>query len=258
LEATDHYAAILAKEIEVREFESQANADHETYKESKKAFEALNRRREKEGEELFANPRNTASGTLKLLDPKLVAERKLSFMAHSLGACEEGLFKEHSEALDFFSRAGLPVSPHTKVCRGLDEVFSACRRWESARGSLDHETDGLVFKVNSLAQQKKLGATNKSPRWVIAYKFPAQRAETELLKIDVQVGRTGVLTPVAILKSVLLAGTTVSRATLHNADEIERLDLRLKDHVRIEKGGEIIPKIVEVVRRKRKAGARRF
>jgi DNA ligase (NAD+) len=221
-------------------------------------FEALNREREKEGDDLFANPRNAASGSLKLLDVALVAKRNLNFMAHSLGICDEGFFETHMETLDFFRSAGLPVNAAYSLCQNMDDVHRACDVWEKKRTTLDYDIDGLVFKVNRLADQKSLGSTNKSPRWVIAYKFPAERAETVLEDIVVQVGRTGVLTPVAHLKPVFLAGTTVSRATLHNEDEIERLDLRLGDAVLIEKSGEIIPQVVEVLKEKRKGSLPKF
>ncbi len=217
-----------------------------------KSFAVLNDERKKEGDELFANPRNAASGSLKLLDAELVAKRNLHFYAHSLGVCDEGFFDTHEEVLDFFEKAGLPVNPDHAICRTLDAVHKTCDLWEKKRDKLDYDIDGLVFKVNRLADQRTLGSTNKSPRWVIAYKFPAERAETVLESIEVQVGRTGALTPVAHLKPVFLAGTTVSRATLHNQDEIERLDLRPGDHVLIEKSGEIIPQVVEVLKGKRK------
>ncbi len=221
-------------------------------------FAALNHEREKEGDDLFANPRNAASGSLKLLDAKLAAKRNLNFMAHSLGICDEGFFETHMETLDFFKTAGLPVNPAHSLCKNMDDVYKACDVWEKKRTTLDYDIDGLVFKVNRLADQKILGSTNKSPRWVIAYKFPAERAETILEDIVVQVGRTGVLTPVAHLKPVFLAGTTVSRATLHNEDEIDRLDLRLGDAVLIEKSGEIIPQVVEVLKEKRKGSLPKY
>ncbi len=218
---------------------------------TRKNFIKLNREREEAGQELFANPRNATSGSLKLLDPALVAKRHLCFAAHSLGVHEGGIFKQHSEVLQFFEQAGLPVQGQPRICGNLEEVFQACDHWQEARKKLDFETDGLVLKINRLDQQTRLGATNKSPRWLIAYKFPAERARTKLLDITVQVGRTGVLTPVANLEPVFLAGTTVSRATLHNEDEIRRLDLRIGDQVAIEKSGEIIPQIVEVLKEKR-------
>ena len=224
----------------------------------KKDFLKMNREREEAGEEFFANPRNATSGSLKLLDPALVAKRPLRFSAHSMGVHEGTSFKTHAEVLDFFEKAGLPVEGHPQVCRSLDDVFRACDHWEEARKKVDFETDGLVLKVNRLDQQRRLGATNKSPRWVIAYKFPAERAQTKLLKITVQVGRTGVLTPVANLEPVFLAGTTVSRATLHNEDEIARLDLREGDRVSIEKSGEIIPQVIEVFKAKRSGKEKAF
>jgi DNA ligase (NAD+) len=225
---------------------------------SLKNFAKLNQERAAAGEELFANPRNATSGSLKLLDPAFVAKRHLCFAAHSVGVHEKTGFQCHTEVLQFFEKAGLPVMEHHQVCRNMDEVFQACDAWETKRKKLDFETDGLVFKVNRLDQQRRLGATNKSPRWLIAYKFPAERAQTRLMEITVQVGRTGVLTPVANLQPVFLAGTTVSRATLHNEDEIRRLDLRVGDWVAIEKSGEIIPQVIEVLKEKRTGREKAF
>lgn len=217
----------------------------------RKTFERLNEEKGDEGEELFANPRNAAAGTLKLLDASVVAERELSFFAHGMGYFEGEPFKTQTELLGFFKKSGLPVNPHSDLCHDLDEAFKRCDLWQTKRFELEYDTDGLVFKVNRFDQQRLLGATNKSPRWVIAYKFPAEKAKTRLLDIIVQVGRTGVLTPVAILEPVFLAGSTVSRATLHNEDEIKRLDLRIGDWVKIEKSGEIIPQVIEVITDKR-------
>ncbi len=225
---------------------------------TRKNFLAINNEKEEAGEELFVNPRNAAAGSLKLLDSAVVADRGLSFFAHGMGICEGGRFETHLELLEFFKASGLPVNRHTKLCRDLEEVFKACDRWEIERAKLDYDTDGLVIKVNDLARQRLLGTTNKSPRWVIAYKFPAEQAKTELLDIVVQVGRTGVLTPVAVLKPVFVAGTTVSRATLHNEDEIQRLDLRIGDGVMIEKSGEIIPQVVSVLKDLRKGSEKKF
>ena len=222
-----------------------------------KDFRSLNERREKEGEERFINPRNAAAGSLKLLDPSEAARRPLRFFAHSLGVCKPNTFKTHSEVLERFAEAGLPVNER-RFCSGIEEVIRECRAWESKREKLDYDIDGLVFKVNRLDQQARLGSTNKSPRWLVAYKFPAQRAKTRLQSISTQVGRTGVLTPVANLEPVFLAGTTVSRATLHNEDEIKRLDLRIGDAVLIEKSGEIIPQVVEVLKEKRSGKEKRF
>ncbi len=225
---------------------------------TRKNFMKLNRERQQAGQELFANPRNATSGSLKLLDSSLVADRRLCFAAHSLGVYEPTAFKQHSDVLHFFEKAGLPVIEPHLLCQNLEQVFRACDHWEMARKKLDFDTDGLVLKVNRLDQQRRLGATNKSPRWAIAYKFPAERAQTRLLEITVQVGRTGVLTPVANLEPVFLAGTTVSRATLHNEDEIKRLDLRVGDWVSIEKSGEIIPQVIEALKEKRTGQERIF
>ncbi len=221
-------------------------------------FRALNKEKEKLGEELFMNPRNAAAGSLKLLDPQTVAARGLRFIAHGMGAHSGGDFKTQMELLQFFKRSGIPVSPYTKLCGDLKEVFRSCDHWQRERQKLDYDIDGLVLKINDLAAQKLLGATNKSPRWVIAYKFPAEKAKTKLLDISVQVGRTGVLTPVANLEPVFLAGTTVSRATLHNQDEIKRLDLKVGDWVLIEKSGEIIPQVIQVVKEKRTGKEKAF
>lgn len=215
-------------------------------------FEALNREKEKAGEEFFVNPRNAAAGSLKLLDASLTARRGLEFSAHSLGLVRpEGYFETHRATLNFFRTAGLPVGAQVSTCGSIDEVLALCREWATKKKELSYDIDGLVVKVDSLADQRRLGFTSKSPRWVIAYKFPAERKATKLLQIDVQVGRTGVLTPVAILEPVFLAGTTVSRATLHNEDQIKRLDLRIGDTVLVEKSGEIIPQIVSVLKEKR-------
>ena len=222
-----------------------------------KNFRSLNKQREEEGLEPFVNPRNAASGSLKLLDSAEVAKRGLRFFAHSLGICEPNPFKTQADVLDCFADAGLPVNEH-RVCRDVEEALESCAVWEKKRDKLDYDIDGLVFKVNRLDQQARLGSTNKSPRWVVAYKFPAQRAKTKLKEITVQVGRTGVLTPVANLDPVFLAGTTVSRATLHNEDEIERLGLRIGDAVMIEKSGEIIPQVVEVLKEARTGKEKRF
>ncbi len=224
----------------------------------RKTFERLNAGREEEGEDLFVNPRNAAAGSLKLLDPALVASRGLSFFAHSIGAYDEKTAKNHSEVLDLFKAWGLPVNPHARICLDLEAVHRACDEWEKKKETLGYDTDGLVFKVNSLEQQRRLGSTNKSPRWLIAYKFPAEKAKTRLLAITVQVGRTGVLTPVANLEPVFLAGTTVSRATLHNEDEIKRLGLKVGDWVKIEKSGEIIPQVTEVLTALRSGAEKAF
>lgn len=216
-----------------------------------RAFEALNRRRQKEGEPLFANPRNAAAGSLKQLDPRIAAQRNLSIFCYGIGAVEGRSFATQGEALEFLKACGLRVNPYLKRCGSIDEAITYCKEWETKRKGLEYDIDGMVVKVDDLAQQRRLGATAKSPRYAISYKFPAQRAKTQLLDIEVNVGRTGTLTPVANLKPVFLAGTTVSRASLHNEDEIKRKDVRIGDWVLIEKAGEIIPQVVEVLRDQR-------
>ncbi|MDD5496317.1 MAG: NAD-dependent DNA ligase LigA [Candidatus Omnitrophica bacterium] len=223
-----------------------------------RSFEKINREKERNGEEPFANPRNAAAGSLKLLDPKMVAGRHLEIYIYGIGHCEGMEFKEHVEVLEYLKSAGFRVNPHFKLCRGIEEVIEYCDSWESRRDKLDFEIDGMVVKVNDLAARERLGATSKSPRWAIAYKFPAERAMTEVEDIIVQVGRTGAITPVALLKPVHLSGSTVSRATLHNFDEIARLDVKIGDKVYVEKSGEIIPKVLSVAKDKRTGKERYF
>ncbi len=216
-------------------------------------FEKLNAEKKKKDEALFANPRNAAAGSLKLLDSQLTAGRKLNCFIHSFGTLEGGkVYKTHWEFLQSAKRLGLRVNPQIKLCKNINEVISYCENWDNKRGRLGYEIDGMVIKVNSLAQQKRLGYTMKSPRWAIAYKFPAQQATTNLKDIILQVGRTGVITPVAMLEPVECGGVTISRATLHNFDEIKRLDVRIGDRVIVERAGEVIPKIVKVVESVRK------
>lgn len=213
-------------------------------------FEELNKKRTSENLEPFANPRNTASGSLKMQDSREVAIRRLDcFLYHLLG---EGVpTKSHYKNLDFARRWGFKVSEHTKLCANIDHVIQFVREWEEKRHHLPFEIDGIVVKVNDLSVQDQLGFTAKTPRWAISYKFKAEQAITTLNSISYQVGRTGAITPVANLEPVVLAGTTVKRASLHNADQIEKLDVRIGDRVYIEKGGEIIPKIVGVITKER-------
>ncbi|MBD3367297.1 MAG: NAD-dependent DNA ligase LigA [Candidatus Eisenbacteria bacterium] len=221
-------------------------------------FEDLNRQRREDDLEPFANPRNAAAGSLKLLNPSVVAERPLdAFFYRLVGPGRVGVTRQH-EALQVIRAMGFRTAPEETVCGDIDCVIERCGSWERRRGELDYETDGLVVKVDSLAQQERLGTTARSPRWGIAYKFPAESATTVVEDIMVQVGRTGKLTPVARLEPVTISGSTVSRATLHNQDEIDRLDVRVGDTVVVEKGGEVIPKVVSVVRSKRKGRPRRF
>ncbi|PLX22420.1 MAG: DNA ligase (NAD(+)) LigA [Marinilabiliales bacterium] len=208
-------------------------------------FERLNKDREANGEPLFANPRNAASGTLKMKKSSVVAKRPLDcFLYFVLG--ETLPFKSHYENLTAAKSWGFKVPEHIKKCNSVDEIFDFINYWDTERQNLPFDIDGVVIKVNSHKQQKDLGFTAKSPRWAISYKFQAEQAKTKLLSIDYQVGRTGAITPVANLEPVLLAGTTVKRASLHNSDQIELLDIRINDFVYVEKGGEIIPKIVGI------------
>ena len=225
---------------------------------SKGDFLSLNKEREKAGEELFANPRNAAAGSLKLLDPRIVAKRCLDIFVHGVGAFEGIKIEDQHEMYQYMRRIGMRVNPEIAKFSDIEDVIKYCSKWEKKKDDLGYHVDGMVIKVNSFECQDRLGATTKSPRWMIAYKFPAERKETKLLNIKVQVGRTGTLTPVAILKPVHIAGTTVSRSTLHNMDEIERKDIRIGDKVLVEKSGEIIPQVVEVVKEKRSGKERKF
>ncbi len=217
----------------------------------KKDFQELNKERLKKKETVFANPRNAASGSLKLLEPQLVAQRRLKCFIHSFGYSEGVGFKTHKEFLDRCKRWGLRVNPYSKHCKNLEEVVKYCLDFQNKRESLSYEVDGMVIKVNSFSLQKELGATLKSPRWAVAYKFPAHQATTKLLDVEMSVGRTGAITPVAILKPVECGGVTISRSTLHNFEEIERLGIKIGDTVLVERAGEVIPKIVKVITSKR-------
>ena len=209
------------------------------------AFDRLNEEREREEEQPFANPRNAASGSLKLIDSTQVANRGLECtLYHILG--ENLPFHTHDEALNAASQWGLPVSDKRKVCSSIEEIEYFINYWDTERKTLPFATDGIVIKVNELQYQQELGYTAKFPRWAVAYKFKAEQALTRLLSIDYQVGRTGAVTPVANLEPVLLSGTIVKRASLHNADQMEILDIHIGDYVYVEKGGEIIPKITGV------------
>ena len=220
------------------------------------AFERLNKEREEMGEISYANARNFASGTIKMQDPKEVAKRPLDAFFYSLNT-EIEHYKTHWESLQALKSWGFHVSEHTKLSTDIEDVLAFIKHWELERFKLGYDIDGIVLKVNSYSQQQELGFTAKSPRWAISYKYKAQEVETILDKVTYQVGRTGAVTPVANLKPVVLAGTTVKRATLHNANEIERLDLHEGDSVFVEKGGEIIPKIINVNLDKRLPEAQR-
>ena len=219
------------------------------------SFTAINKAREEKGEPLLANPRNAASGTLKMQDSSIVAKRKLDCFVYAL-LTDEPLTDTHAEAIHLLEKAGFNVSPTYRKCSTIEEVMQYVKDWEFKRLELPLETDGIVIKINSQAQQEALGFTAKSPRWAIAYKYKAQSAATRLLDIEYNVGRTGAISPVAHLEPVSLAGTVVKRASIHNANFIAELDLRLGDTVLVEKGGEIIPKITGVEFEKRKPEAR--
>ena len=210
-------------------------------------FERINRERAESELSPFANPRNAASGAMRQLDPKIVADRRLDIFCYLLLFDGAPAFAMHHESLEWMRERGFKVNPHSRHCRTIDDVVAFCNEWETRRDELSYEIDGVVVKVNQVTVQDELGATSKSPRWAIAYKFPARQASTRLLDVIYQVGRTGAVTPVAVLEPVLLAGTTVSRASMHNADEMKRLGVMRGDFVFIEKSGEIIPKVVKVI-----------
>jgi DNA ligase (NAD+) len=212
----------------------------------RKAFDRLNQERERAGLSLFANPRNAAAGSIRMLEPGIVAERHLDYFAYLLLADGRVGAKEQRQVLQTLALLGFKVNPQWRHCRDLDEALEYCREWENRRDSLPFETDGVVIKVNSIALQEELGSTAKAPRWAIAYKYAARQATTQVRDIRVSVGRTGALTPVAILEPVPIGGVTVSRATLHNEDEIRRLGLKIGDTVVVERGGDVIPKVVRV------------
>lgn len=224
----------------------------------KEAFQKLNEKREKQGESLFANPRNVAVGSLRQLDARITAERNLSFFAYSLGEVSEKIAKTHYESLKKFKRIGLPVNPNIEKAENIDKVIEICNKWENKRFELDYQIDGLVVKIDQLSHYEILGTTGRAPRWCMSYKYKAEQAKTRVLSIDVQVGKTGILTPVANLEPVQLAGTTVKRASLHNFDEIDTRDVRVGDTVIIEKAGEIIPQVVGVKKEFRPKGAEPF
>ncbi len=223
-----------------------------------RSFVALNEVRAESGEPPFANPRNAAAGSLKLLDARITATRNLAFFAYATGAVSQPLASDHFQTLQRFKELGLPVNPHIERAGDIDEVIRICLGWGEKRNELDYQIDGMVVKVDRLDQRDILGATGRAPRWCISYKFPAERAQTVVESIAVQVGKSGILTPVANLKPVQLSGTTVKRASLHNFEEMQRLDVRTGDTVLIEKAGEIIPQVVEVKKPLRPKGTEPF
>ena len=211
-------------------------------------FRELNKSREAVDKTPFANPRNAAAGSLRLLDAATTASRKLDIFVYSIGFMDPMPFKTHSEVQATLKKFGFKLNKNHYVCGSFEEVLPHIKKWQVEKNNLGYDVDGLVIKVNSLDFQKKLGATAKFPRWAVAYKFEAEKAETKVENIICQVGRTGAITPVAVLRPIFLSGSTVSRATLHNEDEIKRKDVRVGDKVVIEKAGEIIPKVIEVIR----------
>ena len=213
---------------------------------SRKAFERLNADRDEKGLSRFANPRNAAAGSLRVLEPQITASRRLEYYTYFLLTEGRAAFDSHWESLEDLRAMGFKVNPHSKLCHNIEEVIELCTRFEAKREELPYEIDGVVVKVDSVEQQRRLGFTAKAPRWSIAYKYPARQATTTVEGIEVQVGRTGALTPVARLVPVVVGGVTVSRATLHNEDEIERLGLQIGDEVVIERSGDVIPKVVRV------------
>jgi DNA ligase (NAD+) len=213
---------------------------------NRRAFERLNAEREERGLPRFANPRNAAAGSLRVLEPQITASRRLDFYTYFLLEDGRAAAATHWEVLEELSRMGFKVNEHRKICSDIEEVLAFCAGWEARRDDLPYEIDGVVVKVDSIEQQRDLGFTAKAPRWAIAYKYPARQAITRVESIEVQVGRTGALTPVAYLQPVEVSGVTVSRATLHNEDEIQRLGLQIGDEVVIERSGDVIPKVIRV------------
>jgi DNA ligase (NAD+) len=213
---------------------------------SRSAFERLNVDRDEKGLSRFANPRNAAAGSLRVLEPNVTASRRLEYYTYFLLVDGAPAHDSHWESLGALKQMGFKVNSHSRICENIDEVFALCNSWEAKREGLPYEIDGVVVKIDSVAQQRQLGSTSKAPRWAIAYKYPARQATTTVEDIEIQVGRTGALTPVAHLRPVEVGGVIVSRATLHNEDEIERLGLQIDDEVVVERSGDVIPKVVRV------------
>ncbi len=222
------------------------------------SFAELNRQRTEDELPNFANPRNATAGSLKLLAPKIAAQRNLAFFAYATAELSQPLAESHQQTLEKLKDFGLPVNPNIEKAENIEQVIKICNRWNKKRFELNYQIDGMVIKINQLEQREKLGFTGRAPKWCIAYKFPAERAETIVESIDVQVGKSGILTPVANLTPVQLAGTVVKRASLHNFDELDRLDVRCGDTALIEKAGEIIPQIIEVKKKLRPKNTKPF
>ncbi|MBI4744088.1 MAG: NAD-dependent DNA ligase LigA [Actinobacteria bacterium] len=247
----------LPLRLNIKDFPEEIEVRGEVYLPEDKFIE-LNKEREESGLPAFANPRNAAAGSLRQLDPKITASRPLNIFVYGVGYISGTEFKTHWEGLQFLKKAGFKVNPYTKLVDSFEEVIDYCNEWNKKRDTLPYEIDGVVVKVNSIEKQNQLGSTSKSPRWAIAYKFAAKQETTKIESIVVQVGRTGALTPVANLVPVRIGGTTVSRATLHNEDEIERKDIRIGDTVIVQRAGDVIPEVVSVIKDKRMGKEKKF
>ncbi len=221
-------------------------------------FARINREREDEGLPLFANPRNAAAGSVRQLDPRITARRRLDIIVYGTGALEGASFERHSEMLHYLEHGGFRTSPQRELCHGVDETAAYCDKWQEEHVELSYGTDGVVLKVDSLEMQRHLGQVSRSPRWAVAYKFPPEEQTTVVKDIFVSVGRTGALTPVAMMEPAVVSGSTVQMATLHNEDEVARKDVRIGDTVVIRKAGDVIPEVVSVVTSKRAGGERKF
>jgi len=224
----------------------------------RREFARINREREAEGQPLFANPRNAAAGSVRQLDSGITARRRLDIIVYGTGALEGVSFERHSEMLDYLVTVGFRASPERALCRGIDEAAAYCRPWQEKHADLSYGADGVVLKVDSLALQSDLGQVSRSPRWAVAYKFPPEEQTTVVKEIMVSVGRTGALTPVAVMEPVVVSGSTVRMATLHNEDEVARKDVRVGDTVVVRKAGDVIPEVVSVVTDKRTGKRRKF
>jgi DNA ligase (NAD+) len=224
----------------------------------RREFARINREREEQGQPLFANPRNAAAGSVRQLDSSITARRRLDIIVYGIGAAEGVSFEPHSDILDYLVKCGFRASPQRKLCHGVDQAIAYCQEWQSKHVDLTYGADGVVIKVNSLALQGQLGQVSRSPRWAVAYKFPPEEQTTVVKDIFVSVGRTGALTPVAVMEPVVVSGSTVQMATLHNEDEVARKDVRIGDTVVIRKAGDVIPEVLSVVTGKRTGRERRF
>ncbi|SFE62379.1 DNA ligase (NAD+) [Bacillus sp. OV194] len=243
---TNNLKTIRAIPLRIKDKDVSVEVRGEAYM-PKRSFQKLNEARQEEGQELFANPRNAAAGSLRQLDPNIAGKRNLSIFVYGIGQLSGHSVDSHSESLNFLKDLGFKTNPEWKHCKNIDEVVDFVRGWGERRPDLDYEIDGIVIKVDSLYQQEELGFTAKSPRWAIAYKFPAEEVVTRLEGIELNVGRTGVVTPTALLSPVVVAGTTVKRASLHNEDLIREKDIKIGDYVIVKKAGDIIPEVVNVI-----------